>query len=162
MEQEASRSHTSGLRWMPYTCCEVLSKGCVPPILCKMHQRGYYCPLQQGSAPSHFPPCSIFLRSFLNLWGKATHNPFSMKNSSSEKDKVKRWRNKIQSLLRLHWKDFQYDFSLFFFFSQRSRGGFAEYLLSLSDFPKFSTESHFSPQRAKQLLHLAAITENGD
>lgn len=140
-------------------CCEVLSKGCMPTIPCKMHQRGYYCPLQRGSATSHFPPCSLFLRSFLNLWSEATHNPFSMKNSSSEKDKVKQWRNKTQSLLRLRWKDFLYDFSPFFF--QRHRGGFGEYCC-LSDSPKFSTVSHFPPQRAKQLLHLAAITENED
>lgn len=78
-----------------------------------------------------FHPILFFLRSFFNLWGEATHNPFCMKNSSSEKDKVKQWRNKTQSLLRLHWKDFLYDFCNFFFFLEKWRRAWGIFVLSV-------------------------------
>lgn len=106
-----------------------------------------------------FHPILFFLRSFFNLWGEATHNPFCMKNSSSEKDKVKQWRNKTQSLLRLHWKDFLYDFCNFFFREvEEGLGNICSFCNSL----KLSTEPHFPSQRAQQLLHFAAITGNED
>lgn len=134
----------------------------MPRTLYKSHQHGHYCTLQQGTATSHFPSCSLFLRSSLNLWGEPTHNPFSRKNSSSEKDKMNWWGLfQTQSLLRLCWKDFLYDFSLsfFFFFSKEAEESLGN-ICFLSESLKFSTESHFSPQRPKHLLHLDAITEN--
>lgn len=96
---------------------------------------------------------SFFLGSFFNLWGEATHNPFCTKNSSSEKDKVKQRRNKTQSFLRLHWKDFLYDFCYYFFFFFFFFLGVEEGLeniWSFSDSPKFSSEpiSHHRAQQA--------------
>lgn len=50
---------------------------------------------------------------------------------------------------------------LFFsFFISREADESLGNICFLSDSPKFSTESHFPPQRAKHLLHLDAITEN--
>lgn len=46
-----------------------------------------------------------------------------------------------------------------FFFSREADESLGN-ICFLSDSPKFSTESHFPPQRAKHLLHLDAITEN--
>lgn len=104
----------------------------------------------------------LFLRSSLNLWGEATHNPFSMKNSSSEKDKMKcemvrTVSNTIPSETTL--KRLPVWFFLFFFFSKEAQESLGN-ICFLSDSRKFSTESHFPPQRAKHLLHLDAITEN--
>lgn len=112
--------------------------------------------LGQAQLP-HFPLCSLFLRSILNLWGEAIHNSFSMKNGSSEKDKVKWQRSKRQSLLRPCWNDFLYDF-----FPPRGTEEDSWIICSLYDSPEFSAETHFSPQRVKQLLRLVVITENED
>lgn len=50
---------------------------------------------------------------------------------------------------------------LFFsFFISREADESLGNICFLSDSPKFSTESHFPPQRAKHLLHVDAITEN--